>query len=222
MFDVKYPTLDSVGLCLNFHKLTISNIIHVHWPIIKDVNTRSATIFPKISLAILNDVIPITKLIRNHLMPMEIYMLSLCLFNNKMTRRPIVTQYCIKRFNTAFNVYFNPACVWGLWCRRQMSRADIGICIPQYPLGCDCLSVPVMPPPGAGDLIHMHAYVNERVCLPTQQRIPVYVFMCTYMFIHFYECFNYDVCFYIFCCISSNVLVRNDIIKMFSIKKCLI
>ena len=160
MFDVKYPTLDSVGLCLNFHKLTISNIIHVHWPIIKDVNTRSATIFPKISLAILNDVIPITKLIRNHLMPMEIYMLSLCLFNNKVTRRPIVTQYCIKRFNTAFNVYFNPACVWGLWCRRQMSRADIGICIPQYPLGCDCLSAPVMPPPGTGDLIHMHAYVN--------------------------------------------------------------
>ena len=42
-------------------------------------------------------------------------------------------------------------------------------------------------------------------------------FMCIYMFIHFYECFNYDVCFYIFnCCILSNVLVRNDITKMFN------
>ena len=41
--------------------------------------------------------------------------------------------------------------------------------------------------------------------------------MCTYMFIHFYECFSHDVCFYIFnCCILSNVLVRNDIIKMFN------
>ena len=37
------------------------------------------------------------------------------------------------------------------------------------------------------------------------------------MFIHYYECFNRDVCFYIFnCCILSNVLVRNDIIKMFN------
>ena len=43
------------------------------------------------------------------------------------------------------------------------------------------------------------------------------MFMCTYMFIHFYECFSHDVCFYIFnCCILSNVLVRNDIIKMFN------
>ena len=41
--------------------------------------------------------------------------------------------------------------------------------------------------------------------------------MCTYMCIRFYECFNHDVCFYIFnCCILSNVLVRNDIIKMFN------
>ena len=37
------------------------------------------------------------------------------------------------------------------------------------------------------------------------------------MFIHFYEWFSHDVCFYIFnCCILSNVLVRNDIIKMFN------
>ena len=79
----------------------------------------------------------------------------------------------------------------------HLSRADMDICIPQYPLGCGCLSAPVMPPFGADDLIYMHVQINERECLPTQQRIPVYGFMCTYMFIHFYECFNYDVCVYI-------------------------
>ena len=101
-----------------------------------------------------------------------------------------------------------------------MSRADIGICIPQYPLGCGCLSAPVMLPFGASDFIYMHVEINERVCLPKQQRIPVYVFMCTYMFIQFYECFSRDVRFYIFnCYILSNVLVRNDIIKMFNLCK---
>ena len=65
---------------------------------------------------------------------------------------------------------------------------------------------------------HIHACIDKRArMLANATAHTCLCFMCTYMFIHFNECFNYDVCFYIFnCCILLNVLVRNNIIKMFN------
>ena len=38
--------------------------------------------------------------------------------------------------------------IWGLWCQKQVSRAGIRNCIPQYSVGCNYLSLPEMPASG--------------------------------------------------------------------------
>ena len=74
-----------------------------------------------------------------------------------------------------------------------------------------CLSAPVMPP-SRRRWLHI-ANATAHTC----RLMLLCVHTCSH---NFYELFNYDVCFYIFnCCILSNVLVRNDIIKMFNQSK---
>ena len=43
--------------------------------------------------------------------------------------------------------------IWGLWCQKQVSQAGISNCIPQNTVGCNYLSLPVIPASGTYVLI---------------------------------------------------------------------
>ena len=62
--------------------------------------------------------------------------------------------------------------MWGLWHQEQVSQAGISNCIPHYPVGCNCLSLPELPAPGAKVLISgIQSFSNDRYRVYTSWKI---------------------------------------------------
>ena len=52
--------------------------------------------------------------------------------------------------------------IWGLWCQKQVSRAKISNCIPQYSVGCAYLSMHEIP--ASGTKVLMSFFLSDSVC----------------------------------------------------------